>query len=333
VTRRSGSLLLVGVILAMPASAHAGTVDRLVNPDDQYDAVWFHAEAGERNQVTVEVAPKTVTIVDSGAPVTVQAGSGCTLIDKQSARCPRRPHLSIDLGDEADIVRLSYSAPAHGDFAEIAGEAGNDTLRGGSQAETFDGGAGADVIDGGAGNDDLTGAERPDVLRGGPGDDFMNVHDYDGVPSDDVACGRGRDGVNLDVDPADVVHRDCDAIASVGGGLPVAPTFASPTGGSYLVPCRRIGNGRSSRCTAHVVLTDRAGHLLAEGRAAMRTAPYHAIRMRISHVRVSVRLTSLGRRLLLSGRPVVITERVSIYERVPGVGTTRERPRFRVAWS
>ena len=55
--------------------------------------------------------------------------------------------------------------------------------------------------------------------------------------------------------------------------------------------------------------------------------------MRTSHLRVSVRLTGLGRRLLLSGRPVVITERVSTYERIPGHGTARERPRFHVAWS
>lgn len=333
---RGSSLLLVGLILGLPGSAHAGTVGRLFNPDEEYDAVSFGANAGERNQLTVTVAAKTVTIADSGAPLTVEPGSGCTAIDQRTARCARRPHVYIDLGDGDDGVRLSYSAPVHGDFAgdfaEVLGAEGHDVLRGGTAAETFDGGPGPDFVHGGAGNDDLTGGDGRDQLFGGPGDDFINPRDASGSASDDISCGAGRDGINADVDPTDLVHRDCEKLASVGGGLSVAPTFASRSGGTWVMPCRGIGNGRSSLCRAHVVLTDRAGHVLAEGRGTMHTKPYRAIRMRTSPLRVAVRLTPLGRRMLFSGRYFVVTERASTYERVPGLATTRQHPRFNIAW-
>jgi Ca2+-binding RTX toxin-like protein len=219
------------------------------------------------------------------------------------------------------------------DFARVEGGAGADTLRGGPKSEILDGGPGADKVLGGAGNNNLTGGEGADVVRGGPGRDVVNVHDYNGRPSDNISCGRGRDALNYDLDPADVVHRDCERIASVGGGLPLTPTFKSTSAGSYVAPCRSIGNGRRTRCTAHVVLTDRLGRLLAEGRASMRAAPYHGIRIHTGHLRVTVWLTSLGRRTLLSGIGVVISERVAFEERIPGLGVAPSRPRFRVAWS
>ena len=332
--RRGSSLLLVVAVitLAITASARAGTVGRLNNPDEGYAAIWFNAGAGERNDVTVHVAAKSIAIADSGAPIKVEAGSGCTAVDAHSARCPRGPHLTVDLGDKADRARLVYSAPARGDFADINGGAGNDTLIGGSQAESFDSGPGADVIDAGAGDDDLTGGEGPDVLRGGPGNDTLNVHDYNGAPSDDVDCGRGNDGLNYDVDPADVVHRDCEGVGSISGVLPLAPSFGSGVTGTYRVPCKRIGNGRPTHCTVHVVLLDRAGRLLAEGRGSLRTAPYRAIRERTSHLSVGVRLTTLGQRALRSGKSLVIAERVAYYDRIPGFETARENLRYRVAW-
>jgi hemolysin type calcium-binding protein len=335
---RSGTVLVLAVAsltLSITATAQAGTVGRLFNPDDGYDGVSFDASPGERNNVTVRVAAKSVTIADSGAPLTVQAGSGCAPIDAHSAHCPRRPHVLIDLGDNADKARLSYSAPARGDlaevdFAEVDGGPGNDTLIGGSQVESLDGGPGADVIEGGAGSDDITGGEGPDALRGGPGNDTMNVHDYKGAPSDEVACGPGHDGINYDVDPTDIIHRDCETVA---GDLPLTPSFGSRTSGSYRVPCKRIGNGRPSSCSAHVVLTDRAGRRLAEGRGTLRTAPYRGIRARTSYLRVSVRLTRLGQLTLGSAKPIVIAEQVAFYERIPGSETTRENFRYRVAWS
>lgn len=329
--RRSGALLVVAAVLVVPASARAGAVEQFVNPDEGYSAISFQAAPGEENHVIVQVAAKIVTIIDSRVPLAIRGDSGCTRVDERTARCPRGPHVLIDLGDGADGARLNYSATVRGDFAEVYGGPGNDVLRGGDGGETLDGGPGTDFVHGGAGNDDLTGGEGRDQVFGGPGNDFLNVHDYDGKKGDEVTCQAGRDAINNDVDPADLVDRSCEKIASVGGGLPVAPAFTSAASGTWVMPCRGIGNGRSTRCSAHVVLTDRAGHVLAEGRGAMRTKPYRAIRMRTSRLRVSVRLTSLGRRVLLARRGVVY-ERISTYERVPGLGTTRDRPRFRLAW-
>lgn len=59
--------------------------------------------------------------------------------------------------------------------SEVLGSFGNDTIRGGAQAETLDGGSGVDLLVGGAGDDRLVGGTETDSLRGGAGDDWLTA--------------------------------------------------------------------------------------------------------------------------------------------------------------
>jgi Ca2+-binding RTX toxin-like protein len=56
---------------------------------------------------------------------------------------------------------------------ELLGNAGNDSLRGGSRFDQLFGGAGDDLLIGGAGGDELMGNGDDDTLEGGPGNDGL----------------------------------------------------------------------------------------------------------------------------------------------------------------
>ena len=90
------------------------------------------------------------------------------------------------------------------------GDAGNDTLTGGSRNDTLLGGAGDDSISGGSGNDSLEGNAGLDVLRGGSGNDRLKGGDDNdslfgdagddllngGEGNDTLNGGSGRDGLD-----------------------------------------------------------------------------------------------------------------------------------------
>lgn len=69
-----------------------------------------------------------------------------------------------------DLISLDETSGAL-PKANLFGEAGNDTLTGGSGADTINGGAGDDVIFGKGGTDILLGGADNDTLTGGDGDD------------------------------------------------------------------------------------------------------------------------------------------------------------------
>ncbi|KQP92990.1 hypothetical protein ASF60_15570 [Methylobacterium sp. Leaf113] len=58
---------------------------------------------------------------------------------------------------------------------QIAGLAGDDTLRGGTGSDALNGGAGNDIVTGGAGNDSITGGMGADRLGGGAGNDTFHI--------------------------------------------------------------------------------------------------------------------------------------------------------------
>jgi Ca2+-binding RTX toxin-like protein len=111
---------------------------------------------------------------------------------------------------------------------ELRGDAGNDDLRGGANADYLIGGDGQDVLRGGggadwivggldkdvlfgdAGNDVLVGGEGNDVVKGGDGDDWL----VRGPGCDNLDGGRGHD-------------HTVDYAAFIAGnvpGMPVQPT-------------------------------------------------------------------------------------------------------------
>jgi surface-anchored protein len=98
-------------------------------------------------------------------------------------------------GAGADMIMLgtTFSKPA-----TIYGDAGNDTIIGGSGNDRIHGGAGIDVIYGGAGDDQIFGEADIDFLYGETGNDLLNGGDgldylYGGSGADLLIGGNGSD--------------------------------------------------------------------------------------------------------------------------------------------
>lgn len=113
--------------------------------------------------------------------------------------------IATEADDLLDLGRFVVLSTAWSD-----GAGGNDTLRGGTEADVFDGGAGHDRLEGGQGNDTLSGAQGNDTLIGGDGDDLISFGYDDGPQSavGSIAGGAGDDVIELG--------------RSGGGGLVVA---------------------------------------------------------------------------------------------------------------
>jgi Ca2+-binding RTX toxin-like protein len=116
-------------------------------------------------------------------------------------------------------VTILAENPLGGDEgAEARGDAGNDTLLGGSANDTLIGGAGDDLLDGGAGDDVIDATEGQDSVLGGAGDDEITV----GVDAELVDAGEGDDLVRLE--GADLTF------ARLEGGEGDDTLFADPEG-------------------------------------------------------------------------------------------------------
>jgi len=94
----------------------------------------------------------------------------------------------VDLGDAADI----YHAGAHGIVVgQILTDEGNDTVRGGHDADDIDGGADSDNIHARGGDDTVLGGSGDDMITGGAGDDSIDG----GTGSDRIRAGTGDDNI------------------------------------------------------------------------------------------------------------------------------------------
>jgi Ca2+-binding RTX toxin-like protein len=98
----------------------------------------------------------------------------------------------------------------------LAGEDGDDEIRGlGGKDEIFHG-SGDDVIYAGPGNDNVFPDGGNDVIYGGDGNDMLASNDTDG-PGDKLYCGAGSD--KYLADPTDYVDSSCEtASASAQAG-------------------------------------------------------------------------------------------------------------------
>lgn len=86
--------------------------------------------------------------------------------------------------------------------ATIAGDGGNNSLKGGKGSDVLDGGAGKDKLDGGKGDDILIGGAGKDVLKGGKGADVFVFQ----FAADSTVKGKGRDTI------LDFKRKDGDTI-------------------------------------------------------------------------------------------------------------------------
>ncbi len=127
----------------------------------------------------------SLTIVGSGGNDTIAFGTNGVTIDGDNA---------ADVIDQAGMAGV----PAGVESFAANGGAGNDTLSGDGPGGVFgsrlvlDGEAGNDTVEGGSGDDALTGGDGDDTLRGGGGGDTLN-----GGPGNDALDGEaGTDTVS-----------------------------------------------------------------------------------------------------------------------------------------
>ena len=217
---RRGCLWAALVLGALPCAAPAATLsfDPTI-PEWHYDAA-----PGEANDATFTATDVGVDIADSGAGITLGAGSHCTPIDAHHAHCAfgYATHLVADLGDGNDQVQAGY---ARADLATFLWSMtvelgpGDDTLTTTYSGIAVYGGDGDDHLDAAAaaanpesgnsngidlygddGNDVLVGSARRDALEGGTGNDQISGGDgddgIDGGPGNDhVDGGAGNDSI------------------------------------------------------------------------------------------------------------------------------------------
>lgn len=211
VVRRSCVIATAVTALVWAGVAGAATVGN-ESPTLQYTA-----GPGEANNLTVtfSVEENKYVFTDSGAVINV--GAGCDSLSAHEAHCVfTELHVAVAAGDLNDTVVSALW------LVRLDGEAGNDTLtggtlNGGSGNDTLNGTANPDQLDGGAGDDTLNGGDGFDSLIGGPGADTLNggdnggdvaiysertagvTVDLDGVTGDDGEPGEG-DSVGADVE-------------------------------------------------------------------------------------------------------------------------------------
>jgi Ca2+-binding RTX toxin-like protein len=119
-------------------------------------------------------------------------------------------------GPGNDVIDALGNSGVPGHMDRVAGDEGNDVLRGGTGDDSVDGGAGNDDVYGDDGDDYLGGEADVDALHGGAGDDWLDPGAGDGElleggdGSDELLC-LGSAGATYDG------GAGLDAIICVGG--------------------------------------------------------------------------------------------------------------------
>ena len=246
---------------AFAATAVVGAGDRFAPGE----VLWYIADQGEVNRVTIETTDidEEVEITDTGA--TISPGAGCTSLAPTRVRClvslERRivPTVEVKLGDGDDFLT---SGALNGVFR---GEDGNDTIVGGPGGVGF-----FEYLIGGAGNDLLRGRSGSEVLNGGLGADVLNGGssidcglDFCFQMTDTVTYAGRTNGVVADADgladdgepgEGDLIRRNVERIV---GGRGNDVLTASTSRGSARYPFEPIVFGST--------LQGRAGNDLLRG--------------------------------------------------------------------
>jgi Ca2+-binding RTX toxin-like protein len=214
-TAAAAGLVLLGaqaLALAPGAQAVTGTVvDRNLNTYTVF------AQDGKVNEIVV-----TTVATSTGSSIVVEdpddqviAGNDCTQVTAHRAECVQSsgPQLIISGGDLNDTLRNLTTIPAvmqggsgddrieagnavGGTVNILSGDAGADTLVGGTHTDRLFGGSGMDTLNGGDGNDVLDGGPDNDTLTGGPGTDVYRSSDT-GVNGTDGADTMNGDGTDI----------------------------------------------------------------------------------------------------------------------------------------
>jgi Ca2+-binding RTX toxin-like protein len=214
------------VAAAFPGAALGATVTMTSGPDGLHFE--YGASPGESNWPSIRVGdnqfgPNQIELSQSGTSTPLVGPMDCggdTTGDPKIVSCGATgvTMVVVTLGNGDDGVTNNTALPA-----QVLGDDGHDTLRGGSANDQLEGGPGPDDIDGGSGNDRVFGAtlQNPgagvdaDLLRGGPGDDQL-----DGAGGADTEDGGlGNDAMNGG-------PGDDTLVPGPGGPLPDADTIS-----------------------------------------------------------------------------------------------------------
>lgn len=239
VLRLALSCGLAGVLVAGTAagSAAAATVRLDQGATRSGITLEFRAGAGERNDVTVVPDGETDVLVRDGSS-SVNAQSGCSQVDSNTARCPARPLVVVleDGDDRFHSTTLASAAYISGGDGEdslsfdvatdprtttegprMVGGAGNDRIVGAGGYCTLEGGPGDDQILGGAVGDRLRGGGGRDEIRGGDGPDALEDGDGSVGPPADADVLDGGPGLDVVVYAARTADMVVDLSAGTGG--------------------------------------------------------------------------------------------------------------------
>lgn len=191
-------LVLVTAVLfaVLPSSALASAV--YIEPPD--GDLFFEPDTGEVNDLQISESGGTVTVVDSGAVLTV--GAGCNQVSIHEASCSGVGLGWFFLGDLNDSATVLQQDTPNGISMNVYGQGGEDQLTqcpacygdlgGGGGADILQGGERGSLVIGGRGADTITGSNVRDDISGGPGNDTISS----GGGNDFLEPGNGNDSVD-----------------------------------------------------------------------------------------------------------------------------------------
>lgn len=127
-----------------------------------------------------------------------------------------------------DVINAATSTAA----VTLVGNAGNDTITGGSASDAIDGSEGDDSLLGGAGNDTLSGGQGADWLIGGAGNDLM--YGGEGADAFVIPASVGLPSSGTDTVVGGETGYDYDSLVLNDLTQAVTVTFTGSEAGSYL---------------------------------------------------------------------------------------------------
>jgi Ca2+-binding RTX toxin-like protein len=227
-----GVLVCLAAFCLVAPAAGAATV----GPDPQSPRdLWFRAEPGERNDLTIVQSDDGIRFRDDGARV-VPTGRPCEAVSPSEVFCqgPRGwwGYLRAETGDGDDRARsdgMQIRLGAGDDVASgplLFGEDGDDELSGAS----LDGAAGNDTLLGTPGADGLAAGPGRDTVVAGDGDDTLQ--DGDGAHSDVLDGGAGNDRLDYGSRSAPLVVDLVRDVAGAQGEEDRIPAIEAVSGGA-----------------------------------------------------------------------------------------------------
>jgi Ca2+-binding RTX toxin-like protein len=182
-SRLSSVLILATWFLVAAPAIGAATVLVETSPG-LGEVVYYTADAGEANELTITTSATGLHFEDPGAVIT--PGSGCTADSAHEVSCeaPSTAFLSVRVDDLDDFV--SALARECCGATGIEAGSGNDVISGSDDDDGISGQGGDDLIWGNGGDNNIYGGPGDDRLLGGPELDFLF-----GEEGDDILSGGG----------------------------------------------------------------------------------------------------------------------------------------------